>query len=518
MSIKELLKKKILLYYFLAILVYLITGIYFLKYYEYQINPDGISYILIAEKYVNGDIQNGLNAYWSPLFSWLLIPFISIKTKPLLACKILNFIIGFFTIIGIILLTYRFELEEYLRATIAFAATLPLLWWGFSKISPDLLSIMINIYYFIFIFDKNYINKKYSCIICGILGSVAYLAKAYNFPFFLFNFLLINIIHCIFQKKLAGQILKKYLCGLIVFTLISLPWIILISQKYKTITFSSTGKYNYAALTEGGHPMHTQGFIKPFPGSEISVWEDPSLFKFNMPENHKKLVLNNLELLIKRNLNILIKCYNSFSGSSVNVIIIFLTIIYWKNILHDISYLSLVLTFITHPAGYVILHLEDRFVWICGILIIFMGAYLLNLIKNKNNISIIIILTFFVISFWYYPFYLLNKNIDTGKDFYSLSEAIKKRYNITGNIGSDNGYWAPTLYISYYLKVKYYGETNDKNITYKELNENFQKYDIDYYFQWDRTNREIINELSKNYTRINDPTLPFFIYKIKSDE
>src|SRR5207245_3213715 len=39
---------------------------------RYSIEPDGISYLDIADKYLQRDWTGAVNAYWSPLYSWLL--------------------------------------------------------------------------------------------------------------------------------------------------------------------------------------------------------------------------------------------------------------------------------------------------------------------------------------------------------------------------------------------------------------------------------------------------------------
>jgi hypothetical protein len=39
---------------------------------RFWISPDGINYLDIASAYLRGDWNHAVNAYWSPLFSWLL--------------------------------------------------------------------------------------------------------------------------------------------------------------------------------------------------------------------------------------------------------------------------------------------------------------------------------------------------------------------------------------------------------------------------------------------------------------
>src|SRR5690349_13520626 len=40
--------------------------------FRFYIEPDGVNYLDIARAYLRRDWMNALNAYWSPLYSWLL--------------------------------------------------------------------------------------------------------------------------------------------------------------------------------------------------------------------------------------------------------------------------------------------------------------------------------------------------------------------------------------------------------------------------------------------------------------
>ena len=45
---------------------------------RHVVNPDGIAYLDIADAYGRGDWTSALNAYWSPLYSWLLAPAVAL--------------------------------------------------------------------------------------------------------------------------------------------------------------------------------------------------------------------------------------------------------------------------------------------------------------------------------------------------------------------------------------------------------------------------------------------------------
>src|SRR5215468_8991394 len=49
---------------------------------RYYIEPDGVSYIEIAHAYIQRDFAHAVNAYWSPLYSWLLALVISLAHVP----------------------------------------------------------------------------------------------------------------------------------------------------------------------------------------------------------------------------------------------------------------------------------------------------------------------------------------------------------------------------------------------------------------------------------------------------
>ena len=39
---------------------------------RFPVGEDGVSYLDIADSYLRGDWHNAINAYWSPMYSWLL--------------------------------------------------------------------------------------------------------------------------------------------------------------------------------------------------------------------------------------------------------------------------------------------------------------------------------------------------------------------------------------------------------------------------------------------------------------
>ncbi|MBL0104831.1 MAG: hypothetical protein IPP51_14360 [Bacteroidetes bacterium] len=79
--------------------IYLLLCVFVMQYAAwYADNPDSFQYLVIARHYVHGDFQQAVNGCWSPLISWLLVPFVAVGLNGVLAFKILQILIGLFTV------------------------------------------------------------------------------------------------------------------------------------------------------------------------------------------------------------------------------------------------------------------------------------------------------------------------------------------------------------------------------------------------------------------------------------
>ena len=139
-----------------------------------------------------------LMGYWGPLFSWLLVPFVFFGSKPLqlvYLSEILSFIIGFFTLLGVRLVSYKFEIEEKIRTVLMFLMVVSVIYFWLRSVFADLLLLCILIYYFNLIFSPKYQNRIIYGLGCGILGAMAYFSKSYALPFFVTSYLLFNFIY-----------------------------------------------------------------------------------------------------------------------------------------------------------------------------------------------------------------------------------------------------------------------------------------------------------------------------------
>ncbi|MCE7697954.1 MAG: hypothetical protein K8E24_003660 [Methanobacterium paludis] len=308
------------------------------------------------------------------------------------------------------------------------------------------------------------------------------------------DFILFNLIYYFrglnSQKK--RNVLKNMVLGLFVFFVIGGLWAGTISEKYGELTIGTSGAYNQELVSPGsqGHPMYYQGLLKPPNNSAVSVWEDPSSFKMEswspfQSVNYFEYQLN----LIWKNILSVINILEFFSLLSLIIIIASILFIWKSNSERALKtkLIYLLVTILIYSGGYCFILVEWRYLWLVCFLLMFTGAYLIDIyFRNRSfNVNIRnILMVLLVFSFMIIPVNSLIQNADLGEGVYHLSQSLGNDYGIHGNIVS-NGEWEGTLHISYYLNSKYYGitkNTTDINDLQKQLENN----NIDYYFVWDK--------------------------------
>ncbi len=486
----------------IVLVVYSLLSLY--SHHNTRLTADSMLYFSLAYKYLNGDISNAINGYWGPLLAWLLIPFLFFGLSDVFAINALDLIIGTLTIYGVWILSYRFEITEKIRSILLIALCPIIL--RISIVQPmDFLLLCLIIYYLCITFRSDYSNKPYDGILSGVLGALAYLTKSYAFPFFIVHFLGINVLHYVKNPARRKNIFKSAIAGFILFSLISGMWIVTISKKYDHFTFSTMRKTNFNSPgpdamgggLEFGVPVFHKGLYEPPNETAFVVWEDPSylegekwsaLESFRYFKHFIKLVLKNIAegLLI----------FESFSTLSIVIVAAYLLSFFAQpkgNLLSRENLIHTLFTMALFTGGYVIFHIEQRYLWLVNILLLLMGGQVLcELFKRdffRTNLQKRILVAIFIVSFMFTPIrHFVQARNTVDQYMYYMSTDLKK-YNIKGNMASNREHvpvhdsWHKTFRLAYWLEGRYYGQVRDM-ISDKELEKELKKYGIEYYFYW----------------------------------
>lgn len=249
-----------------------------------QINPDGVAYLRIAGYYLSGDLGKAVSGYWSPLYSWLLVPWLAAGVPGLLATKLLGALLALCWVVGVACLGRRYLESGVMRASLMVAAAMSVLGWSMEIITPDLLVAVLLTYYFWMALDLATAGRAPRAFVCGLLGGLAYLAKAYAFPFFVAHFLLTVALAA--WAHTSPRPLRRYavatVAGMLGFLLVAGPWILVLSARYgrPTITTAASRRNIPAAVVFGATnpdraPFSAGQKLARVQTGRITAWESP---------------------------------------------------------------------------------------------------------------------------------------------------------------------------------------------------------------------------------------------------
>jgi hypothetical protein len=229
-------------------------------------NIDGISYISISRQYVAGQFDTALNAYWSPMISWLMVPFMAVGIDGQLALMLVN---SFATVIGVVLgaaLVWRYTHKNF-WATAIFIFTAYVFYAGnLYTMTPD---ILVTTWIVAFLFTLSEITRRLNPgttklrivagIVLGAVCLVGYLTKLFLVPVFVVVIGAVFLIR-VFEAHTRDKSVRVrdsakpalVTVSVAVLTLIVLvaPWSALLSAKYGMFTVGSSFAVNVEAKFE----------------------------------------------------------------------------------------------------------------------------------------------------------------------------------------------------------------------------------------------------------------------------
>lgn len=248
----------------IALSIYLICGWIVFFGFQYELNPDGISYFSIAEKYASGDWQNAINGLWSPMLSWLLAPFAALGLPLPLTFKCLNLLIGANVVMRMEKLCAHYLSDAKVQQWVMGGVAIQTSFFALCITTPDLLSFMWALWYF-----EGHVKGYFyqNPLLAGLLGAMMYFSKAYFFFFFLLHqLLLLGIMRTLSPMQFLQRTLP--------FMLLSGLWIGCLSLKYETFTISTAARYNRQYIFDNKTNYWIGAFTPPPNKTAYFAWED----------------------------------------------------------------------------------------------------------------------------------------------------------------------------------------------------------------------------------------------------
>ena len=385
----------------------------------YVNNPDSYQYLQIARHYMHGFWPEAINGYWSPMQSWLLIPFLGVF-DPIRGMKFLLLLEGMLAFICWINWVQRFPVSQFFRNLLIYGSIPFILSYAYLVPTADLLFLALVLYLPSAI-PHLYSGKKRNAIWYGLFGALLYFAKSFGLP--LFIVWSITVILYERRKGISYPTRRNLLTAALAFLIPVLTWSSFLAVKYKHVTLSEAARFNMTrevSPTPGkmmALPLLSGGIVKPAGAHAISAWEEPmQVLKLN-PVNPLASVSDAkfYARVVERNL--LTIWYYDFRRQPgiffLLLSVVFLVIEFRKKKINSSStqtrlinvyeYAQVFYAFVLllcFYLGYSLILVHTRYIWICTWLLLMLSAWLISVlfsgssgIKNKaGNILMLCIL------------------------------------------------------------------------------------------------------------------------------
>lgn len=259
---------------------------------RYEINADGISYLDAGDAWARGDWAAAINAYWSPMYSWLL-ELVTAFTPPISEApmtKIANLIALVLAMVGFELFwkELSFDDDDQPRRALRDVSAGILALWAFLALigvillTPDLLVAGFALTAFALLLRAFRTGSIRAYAVLGAVLAAGYYGKSVMFPVSLITLVAAGLMAWQGRRGWRGPALSG-----VVFAALAAPLVIALSVQKGRVTFGDSGRINFAFYVNGvpgvthwrggppgaGMPMH--------PTREISG--DPYAYEFGAP-------------------------------------------------------------------------------------------------------------------------------------------------------------------------------------------------------------------------------------------
>jgi len=165
-----------------AFLVQIVLAVKSVWMFRDKINPDAVAYMRIAHYYLSGQTDVMISGYWSPLLSWLIVPWLLVFDDPLLAAhaamavSAVVFLFGCFCVLRAVRLPgTAIMIGTWITAFLSVA-------WSTVVITPDLLMAGLFCCGTSRLLSDKWVANARTALGAGIVLGAAYLAKAVALP------------------------------------------------------------------------------------------------------------------------------------------------------------------------------------------------------------------------------------------------------------------------------------------------------------------------------------------------
>lgn len=456
----------------------------------YMLDSDAVAYLTIARRICEGAYLQSVNGLWSPLNVWMIVPLMKAGMEAFMAAKVLNLFIGAVVLGQVHFLFRRFRLAPFVRALMMVCSSVVMVYFAYFQLFGDVLQLVFVLAYLMLLWSPRFFTHKLYPVLAGLLMALAFYAKAYSLMFFFLHFsvmLWMAIRHRLVNIRGAG---RMAMLGFGTAILCVLPWSYALHQKYGEWSVTGfAGKLNMSWYINSGKSFRSdiRLLIPPAYDDSPSFWEDPYLSQENLssPLTSVKHFVRWTARCVHTSL-VALGCFQEISFFSLALLLIaFWYFFFRQNGQEDAPLLfefrTLWITMILLPLGYLMMHIETRYIWLNTFLLMVLAAGLWDRMChmwNKQLQTLTILLLVF--SFIAFPVLQFERLKGKNKSLFDMAAALKEKQfkgKFTAN-ASDAG----SMWVIAYLTGSSFYTIERSDYTAGELAAEMRRYQVPYYF------------------------------------
>jgi hypothetical protein len=458
---------------------------------RYYVDPDATSYLTISQRYADGDYARAINGYWSPWSCWLTVLLIKSGLAVIPASIIINTLGG----MGLLIITQSyfelFKLRHRLQYMLQVALAGFLCYAVFKQNFADLWECFFLLCSLRIMLLDGYKSNAGLWLLNGAIGTLAYFAKAYAFPFFILNTLCCGFyLSAAWARENRAKWLTMSAVAILTMVICSSPWLYLLHDKYDRWTTSTAGSLN-ASWYLVGHPYWKDGIaalLPPVYSNSPYYWEDPYVINGITPHfwSSPKLFL----------LQIAKAGYNSLKFILASAeISVFLIVLYVIGLLDfsaqntvkrfDDKTRIVLLSFLLFPLGFLIINYEARYIWYMLPLSMLLGGLVLQKVTVNTSVRSLLIIVF-AASYLLWPVWDMRNIYGRGKEEYIVSQQLNSM-GIKGSFTTlmPHGHKTQDIVRLAYFSGNGFYMAPRSATTKEELLSDMRRYRVKYYFKYE---------------------------------
>ena len=457
--------------------------------YQYNVDPDGTSYLTIAARYAAGDYTTAINGLWSPWACWLTALLIKCGMAAIPASIIINSVgaLGFLFITDAIFKKFMFSstVRWFFNLSLVVFLVFAVFWQTFN----DLWQAFLLLSVLRIMMSAQYTHRPILWVATGLLASVAYYAKAYSLPFFM-----LNTFCCAGLLASGNKVLwaKMVLIPIAVLVIGAFPWMVALHSKYGIWLASTAGPLNMSWYLVG-HPYWKEGIdilIPPIYPDSPYYWEDPYLVNGILPKFTDSWYLFGRQIL-KIGYNTIMLVYSLCEISVIMPItaLFVLRSFVFRSVFSGLSAPAKVvfMSFLLLPLGYIMVHFESRYLWYMLPLAMVAAIYMIDVWAKKYSWHKDRLALGFALSIVVFPLWQLVKMANSGKAEYEFAQRLKQKYGQSVDVVSN-------MHPRHLSKIAYFSGTRFFVINRQVLPSNTK----DVATMKNKNTTELLADISKN--------------------